>query len=137
MQSMKDPGTVALLFNVARNSGDLDKAMDLLADDAVFHLEPPFYGTSAELKGKAAIRRYLELEVEDHFRAEYYAVQVAGSTTTFYITATSEAYRQQGIDELRGKGEMAVEKGKIKRFDFEATPETVHEIQERKVAAPQ
>lgn len=137
MQRMTDPGTVALLFNVARNSGDLDKAMDLLADDVVFHLEPPHFGASGELKGKPAVRRYLQLQVEDHFRAEYYAVQVVGNKATFHITASSETYRQKGIEALNGKGEMVVENAKIKRFDYQSTPETAREVQERKVAAPQ
>ena len=88
--------TLAIFRNAidARNRGDLDGMMEFFAPDAVREdgsCQPPCVGL-------AAVRRSMEINIADHFRADLTAVEGKGDTVTGSALIYRDALRAQGID---------------------------------------
>jgi ketosteroid isomerase-like protein len=127
MQPM-DPLAVVKGFNEARNAHDLQRAMSFVADDAVFALEPPFFGAS-QLWGKQETRGYVQRQIADDFHIETSDWEVSGNTVRFRVSASADSYRQRGIDMITGKTQIAIQDGKITALTFRASPETVRKLE--------
>lgn len=133
MQRM-DPVAVLNGFNAARNAPDLERAMSFVADDAVFALEPPFFGAS-QLWGKQEIRSYVQRQIADNTHIEASDLKVSGNTVRFQIHASADSYRQRGVDVITGKGQVTIQDGEIKALTFRASPETVRKLEATEAVA--
>ena len=93
----------------ARNRGDLDGMMAFFAPDAVREdgsCQPPCVGL-------AAVRRSMEINIADHFRADLTTVEGMGDTVTGSALIYRDALRAQGIDHRTTTYTVKFRDGKI------------------------
>lgn len=103
--------TVSIFRNAieARNRGDLDGMMQLFAADAVREdgsCQPPCVGL-------AAVRRSMEINITDHFRADLTVVEGSGDTVTGSAVIYRDAFRAQGVDHRTTTYTVKFRDGKI------------------------
>ena len=93
----------------ARNRGDLNGMMQFFAPDAVREdgsCQPPCVGVDA-------VRRSMEINIADHFRADLTAVEGSGDTVTGSAVIFRDAFRAQGIDHRTTAYTVKFRDGKI------------------------
>lgn len=107
--SQVDPVSIFRSAIEARNRGDLDGMMQFFASDAVRvdgSCQPPCAGVDA-------VRRSMEINIADHFRADLTVVEGAGDTVTGSAVISRDAFRAQGIDHRTTSYTVKFKDGKI------------------------
>jgi ketosteroid isomerase-like protein len=102
-QPSTDPASVIQAFFEALNAGDLDGAMALVAEDAVFILHDVY-------TEKAQVRDHYQGEIDRNAHYELSDIQVAGDVVTLRLKETSD------IVEFEDPFEGVVQEGKIQSF---------------------
>jgi branched-chain amino acid transport system substrate-binding protein len=106
-----DPASVAKAIHQAMNNQNLEAAMALVADNAVFKNAPP---SGATLSDREAIRGWIKRQVDTKTIAEISDVKVNGDTATF----TGKVTRGGATLAAHTSGAMTVTNGKITLWDF-------------------
>jgi len=107
--AQSDPVSIFRQAIEARNRGDLDGMMQFFASDAVREdgsCQPPCVGV-------AAVRRSMEVNIADHFRADLTVVEGSGDTVTGSAVIYRDAFRAQGIDHRTTSYTVKFRDGKI------------------------
>jgi len=110
-----DPASIAQAFEAALNAGNLDAAMALIADDAVFKNTPP---SGATLTGKEQIQVWVKRQVDTKTTGKISDLQVQGDTAFF----KAQAFRGGSPLGSGGTSMITVKDGKIVLRDFAAKP---------------
>ena len=109
-----EPAAVAQVIHTAMNAQNLEAAMALIADDAVFKNTPP---SGATLTGKDAIRVWVQRQVDTKTIGEISDLKVTGDRVTFNAKAT-----RGGAPLAGGPAAIIIKNGKITLWDFNASP---------------
>jgi hypothetical protein len=128
-----DPLSVLRAFNTAMNTHDVEAALALFADEAVFN------APSGSFRGRGQIRGYLQSLVTRNYRSEELQTQVMGDRVTSRGSIFLDEFRTLGIAPLEALAEVVVEGGQIRTFTASFTPEslaTLQSTQARAAAAP-
>jgi ketosteroid isomerase-like protein len=121
---------LATPFNEAMDAGDIDQALDLLADDAVIQLiPPPIEGDDGIFSGKAEIRPWYEALVSFNGVSQISDVAVEGDRLTALLTYTDDSITGLGVDSLDYKWVVTVSDGKIQRYTATMTDESRAKMQ--------
>ena len=103
-----DPVSVLQAFDTALKAKDLDAAMALVADDAVFDVGGPAAGVYT---GKEQIRRWLQSEMARNVTVERSHFQVTSDKVTYSWKIFSN-----GVLRDEGTGETIVQDGRIRIY---------------------
>jgi hypothetical protein len=131
-------GDTAAVFSQladALNGGDVDAAMELVADDAVLTFVPDVMGTGP-ITGRDRIRAWYEGLVAQHIRAEPGNLQVDGNRVTWTNKVWLDDFEALGITPVEYTGEGVVEEGKIKSYTETMTDVSLAEFQAAMSALP-
>src|ERR1051326_2200352 len=91
-----DPVTVFQQAVDARNRGDIDGVMRLMADDAVRQ-----DGTCVpNCTGEASLRRSFQQNIDEHFQATVLAAQATGGTIKARAELRSDVFRAAGAERV-------------------------------------
>lgn len=115
---------VVLAFENAQNTGDVEAAVALFAEDAV--------GVTADgerFVGRDRIRAAVLGSVAGRARIERIRYQVSGDRVTSLVTLTSQGLRAQGVGGLQVQAEALVRDGKIVFTSSSFTPESAGRLQ--------
>jgi LPXTG-motif cell wall-anchored protein len=96
----------------ARNRGDLDGVMRLMADDAVRQDG----SCQPNCTGQASLRRSFQQNIDEHFQATVLAAQANGSTVTARAELRSDVFRASGAERVISDFNLQVRDGKISRW---------------------
>jgi len=125
-----DPVAVVTARTDAINAGDVEAAIALFAEDAIYNLIPPPPGVPGTLTGREAIRaRLAELVAQ---KAEYSLVetpQVAEDTVTALTRYSDDGLRSFGVDFIEGTEEFTVQDGKITSYTWTMTEESLAKLE--------
>lgn len=130
-----DPTAVFSELADALNAGDVDVAMELVADDAVLTFVPDVAGTGP-ITGREQIRAWYEGLVAQNLRAEPSNVQVEGDRVTFSNKVWMNDFEALGIAPVEYTGEGVVQEGKIKSYAETMTDESLAEFEAAMAALP-
>jgi uncharacterized protein (TIGR02246 family) len=86
-----DPLSVLRAFDTAMNARDVEAALALFAEDAVFN------APSGSFRGRGQIRGYLQSLVTRNYRSEELQTQVAGNRVTSRGSVFLDEFRTLGI----------------------------------------
>jgi hypothetical protein len=128
-----DALSVLRAFDTAMNAHDVEAALALFADEAVFN------APSGSFRGRGQIRGYLQSLVTRNYRSEELQTQVAGDRVTSRARVFLDEFRTLGIAPLEAMAEVVVEGGQIRTFTAGFTPESLARLQAaqaRAAAAP-
>ena len=110
-----DPLAVVQAIDAACNANNVDRALELFADDAVVtHLPPPSPDTGVH-RGKQQIRAWLEVLLQ-HFHVAARNHRAAGERVTWDATVSADILRRMGLASGEGSVEAVVCEGKITSF---------------------
>lgn len=111
-----DPLAVVQAFDAACNANDVERALELFADDAVVtQLPPPPPPEIGVYRGKQQIRAWLEGLLQ-HFQVAARNHQVSGERVTWEATVSADILRHMGFVSGAGTVEAVVREGTIASF---------------------
>jgi hypothetical protein len=113
-----DPSELYHQFVAAFNSGDVDGAVEIFADDAVIGGMPGCL--PVDCVGKDAIRNMVEFYVVDHIHITITSSEVSGNTATGSIEVEEDVLRAGGIERFLGLTSVEVTGGKIREYRLTA-----------------
>ena len=119
---------VTNVLDATWNSHDVDRVMDLYADDAVFIVTPAPPGFPPVSRGKEEIRRLVEALIPG-FNARSYNFRNAGESETWESTLDADFFTQAGIGPATCTTKAVIQDGKVKTFDVTFSPETVAKLE--------
>ena len=124
-----DPMTVTQAFNDASNANDVERILDLFADDAVIQQVPPAPPPGPSTwTGKQQIREWFEPQLQN-LNVVSRNMRLNGDTVTWDATLTGDMFRQMGVDTFDVTAETVVRGGKIVSFTVTQPPETVSKFE--------
>lgn len=94
-------------------AGDLDKAMDYIADNIVSVVLPPPPGTEPASVGKEAYHETSAYLLSDHPAYEWISIQEDGNTLMFRARFNADTFRGLGVGPINFTGTAVVQEGKI------------------------
>lgn len=130
-----DPAAVLSNLADALNAGDVDAAMELVADDAVLRFVPDVMGTGP-ITGRDQIRAWYEGLVAQHIRAEPSNLEVDGNQVTWTNKVWLDDFEALGITPVEYTGEGVVEEGKVKSYTETMSDASLAEFQAAMAALP-
>jgi hypothetical protein len=131
-----DPAAVFSRLAEALNAGDVDAAMELIADDAVLTFVPDLMGTGP-ITGREQVRAWYEGLVAQHLRAEPSNLKVDGDRFTWSNKVWMDDFQALGIAPVGYTGEGVVQDGKIKSYTETMTDESLAALQAATAALPE
>jgi LPXTG-motif cell wall-anchored protein len=131
----QEPDQVAVIraMEEALNTGDVDAAMALFADDAVVTLA--FFEET--YTGAEEIRAWFEGLVAANFELQLEIVQLDGDTVITKTTTWIDFTREMGIAPLVAEEIYSFQNGKITGFTWTPTDETASKIQAAMATLPE
>jgi MYXO-CTERM domain-containing protein len=123
-----DPESVVRAWHAAVHSGDIDAAMDHLADDIVVNLVPPPPGTDGNFEGKAEVRAWYEQQAAASSASEILSIEVDGNHVTAQETYADDSLRGMGVDQVELVVEFVVEGGLIQSYTASFTEESLAKL---------
>lgn len=123
-----DPESVVRAWHEATHAGDVDAALEYLADDATVTLVPPPPGMSGTLQGKDAIRDWYEQQAAGNAESEIIELQVNGNQVTLRETYVDDSLRGMGVQEVELVVEAVVEDGLIQSYTASMTEESLAKL---------
>jgi predicted ester cyclase len=105
----------------AINTGDVEGALALVAEDAVITLFPPPPGTEGVFRGKEAIGGWWQGYVAGHGHTELTAFHTFGNTAVWSARVGDDAFTQLGVGELEFDGVGVVQGGLLKSYTWSMT----------------
>ena len=116
MTRTADPLAVVHAFDAACNANDVERALELFADDGVVtQLPPPPPPEMGVYRGKQQIRAWLEGLLQ-HFYVASRNHQVSGERVTWDATVSADILRHMGVASGEGTVEAVVREGTIASF---------------------
>lgn len=106
-----DPVTVAQQFQEAVNSQDVDSALELLAEDAVFQVDE-----APSRSGKAEIENWLATRAELNFSLEGSPTASNSGVTFESCSISSDMWRYFVVNPMSGACQVTLEDGLITEF---------------------
>jgi ketosteroid isomerase-like protein len=123
-----DPLAVVQAFDAACNANDVDRALELFADDAIVtQLPPPPLPDPGVHRGKQQIRAWLEVLLQ-HFHVAARNHRVADERVTWDATVSADILRRMGLASGEGAVEAVVREGKITSFTLTTSPDSLGQI---------
>jgi uncharacterized protein (TIGR02246 family) len=120
---------VTQAFNDASNANDVERVLDLFADDAVIQQVPPAPPPGPSTwTGKQQIREWFEPQLQN-LNVASRNMQLNGDTVTWNATLSGDMFRQMGVDTFDVTAETVVRGGKIVSFTVTQPPETVSKFE--------
>ena len=111
-----EPLVVVQAFDAACNANDVERALQLFADDAIVtQLPPPPPPGQGVYRGKPQIRAWLEVLLQ-HFHVAARNHQANGERVTWDATVSADILRRMGLAYGEGAVEALVHEGKIASF---------------------
>lgn len=124
-----DPGTVTNALIAAENSGNMDAALALFADDAVVIAAPTSAQDSGIYSGKAAVTTYWQGQFAQHPKlSSPFVVQLASDMTIANISITGDDIAKLNIGPLNAYAYVVVQDGKIEQFMPNLTPASAAKV---------
>ncbi len=118
---------VVQAFDAACNANEVDRALELFADDAVVTQLPPPSPDPGMYRGKQQIRAWLELLLQQfHVAARNY--RAAGERVTWDATISADVLRRMGLASVEDTIEAVVREGKIASFTLTISPDSLSQI---------
>ena len=113
LHAQTDPASAIKAETDAMNAGDVDAAVAMFAEDAVFRVTPPPSGTTGVFAGKQQLRAWFQQEVAEHIHLMVGGLEVAGERVTWTATLELDTFRMLGVGPVAQRGEAVVREGKI------------------------
>jgi hypothetical protein len=97
-----DRAAVVRQFLAARNAGDLEGALAMFTDDAVFTatVRPGACGAATPCVGTAALRSTFQRQISGHNASVITSITVTGSIVTGRFEGSSDGIRAAGVDRV-------------------------------------
>ena len=131
-----NPAAVLSQLGEALNQGDVEAALQLVAEDAVLTFVPDLAGTGP-VEGKEAIRGWYEYLVSQNLRVEPSNLQVNGDTVTWENQVWMDDFEALGIAPVSYTGEGVVQEGKIMSYSETMTQASMAQLQAATAALPE
>jgi ketosteroid isomerase-like protein len=122
-----DPLAVVQAFDAACNANDVERALELFADDAVVTQLPPPSPDPGVHRGKQQIRAWLEVLLQ-HFHVVARNHRAADERVTWDATVSADILRRMGLASGEGAVEAVVREGKITSFTLTTSPDSLGQI---------
>jgi hypothetical protein len=123
-----DPESLIQSWNDALNEGDVDAALEYLADDAVVTIVPPPPDMSGVFSGKDQIRGWYEGNVAQGGFNEFVEIKVDGDKVSWVSKFGMEEWQKIGVDSLKTLGEGIFVDGKFQSYTVTIPPESLAEL---------
>lgn len=117
------PGEVVVAVYAALEAGDVDAAVELLADHAVLTILPPPEGTDGAFVGKEEIRAWYAGLAAGNGRSEISDVLTDGNRAIMRSTFSDAFFDDLGIGPAEFDGAAVVQDGKVESLSWVFTPE--------------
>jgi ketosteroid isomerase-like protein len=117
------PAEVVQAIYAAVSAGDVDAAVELLAEEAVLTLIPPPGDLDGTFIGKEEIGDWYTGLVADNGRAEFSDVYVAGNMANMKLTWYGDHFSNLGVGPAEFDGAAVVQDGLLKSVSWVETPE--------------
>ena len=108
----------------AVNQGDLERALAVHTEDAVYHINPPPAGAKDTYTGLAEIEGWLQRVLEGNGTVTLSDYRVEGNVVTARSSFTTDSFSKLGIDSLEAIEQFTIVDGKIADFAWAALPES-------------
>ncbi|HEY2920676.1 MAG TPA: nuclear transport factor 2 family protein [Candidatus Binatia bacterium] len=103
-----DPRSVLKRYIEAQNSGELDAALGLWADDGVI-----INTRGRKVAGKENLRKFIQTNISRKIRQEPEAIQTVGEKVTWINRESNESYSKLNVAPVQQNSEVLVRDGKI------------------------
>lgn len=121
-----DPASVVQNWHDAAHAGDIDAALEYMADDATVELVPPPPAMDGTLEGTEEIRGWYEQQVAANAESEILDVQTDGNQVTIRETYIDDTLRGMGFEEpVELDVTFTVEDGLIQSYTAAMTEESM------------
>lgn len=130
-----DPAGVLSNLADALNAGNVEAAVELVADDAVLTFVPDLTG-SGPIQGKDQIRAWYEGLVAQNIYVEPSDLKVDGDKVTWSNKVWMDDFEALGIAPVEYTGEGVVQEGKIQSYTEEMTDASLAEFEAAMAALP-
>jgi ketosteroid isomerase-like protein len=120
-----DPESVIRGIVEALNSGDIDSALNLVAEDSVITLFPAPPGTNGVFVGKEEIRGWWESFTAAHGSSEITSFSAQGNTATWKATVSDDILQSLGLGSAEFDGVGIVQNGLLKTYAWSMTDEAM------------
>ena len=117
------PGDVIVAIYAALGEGDVDAALEFLADDAVLAIVPAPEGIDGTFVGKEEIGAWYEGLAAGNGRSEITDMMTAGNRVTMHLAFSDDYFDDLGIGPAEFDGAAVVQNGKVKSLSWVFTPE--------------
>ncbi|MCB0117311.1 MAG: nuclear transport factor 2 family protein, partial [Caldilineaceae bacterium] len=115
----QDPAEIIQSIYAALEGGDVDGAMEMVAEDAVLTLIPPPLGTDGTFVGADAIRDWYDSLVANNIRIEFSHVDVSGNMASMSMATWVD---DLPISPAFFDGSGIIQGGKLKALSWAMTP---------------
>lgn len=112
----------------ALNNGNIDEALSYLADDAVVEIIPSGPNGQDFYKGHAEIQSWYEKIIVKKSVTTLSDCKITQELITCLSTYTDDDIKAMGVDLIEGKWEAIFLEGKIQRYTFTISPNTLTKL---------
>jgi len=123
------PEEVVMAMIEAEKAGDVEAAIALFADDAVYSVVPPSPDMPGPtIVGKNAIRAYWEAIAAKNEDISREITGVEGNTVTTLVRYVDDDLRSLGLESIEATEEYVIQDGKITVYTWTMTDESLAEL---------
>lgn len=115
------PETVIRDVHTALNQGDIEAALEMVADDAVEVLLPPPPDSTGIYVGKEAIGEWWEVFNGRHGQVAFLDLHTHGNTVTWLAIVTEDIFQELGMNQALFQGVGIVQNGLIQSLTWSMT----------------
>jgi len=120
----------------ALNSGNIDAALSYLADDAIAKIIPSGPDGKDFYRGRAEIQSWYEKIIVKKSVTTLSDCKITQELITCFSTYTDDGFKAMGVDLIEGKWEAIFLEGKIQRYTFTISPNSLAKLDIR-VTSPE